>query len=116
MKKVNGVWGVNNSTISTANDLFGSNTGGSTVPHGHLHPDFGSLTGKTLSFSYYYNGKLLSQKIGPILSNLYNPSDPDMNRAGDQRKTNAINGTFRNIIVTSTGISFYNADSWFKIK
>ena len=114
--KIVGIWSVNN-ICASRNDMFHSDPGSSNIPGGHIHPDYGKLSGKTIEYWIKINGTLVHRTIGPLVSNSFAPSGPDMNRAGVENKLH-FRGvqTLRNVIATNNGISFYNSDQWFLIK
>lgn len=97
---------------NTRYDMFDSSPGGQYVPHGHIHPDFLALTGKILKITYHQAGILKTFESGKIVSNAIVPSRGDMSSADRMGKSE---GTLRNVIVTGTGVTFYNGNTWFSL-
>jgi hypothetical protein len=72
----------------------------STVPNGHLHPNVKNFNGRELSYTY----RGVETQIGKVNGSAIT-SSRDMEIAKTQGK---VNGTVRNVVVTSNAVYLYN--------
>jgi RHS repeat-associated protein len=104
MKKVDGVWEVDQNSVGSKGDLTRGGTGYANTPYGHLHPNIPGLAGKTITFSI--NGT--PHSVGPLFGYI-GLNDNDMMIAGVESKVG--NNTLRNVLITSNTIQFYTFET-----
>lgn len=94
------MWTVDKSSVTTENSFNSSDQGSFSTPNGHLHPNVKQFNGRILSYTYGGREREVGKVNGSGIT-----SSPDMDRAKTQGK---VNGTIRNVVVTSNAIYLYN--------